>query len=318
MRTRKLGYSDLEFSTVGLGTWAIGGSWEFGWGKQDDRDSIDTIQEAMDCGINWIDTAPIYGLGRSETIVGSAIKGMGRKPLIATKCGLIWNDSVDRIPCLEPASIVRECENSLKRLGVEVVDLYQIHWPTNDEDAVEAWATIAKLIGQGKVRYGGVSNFSVEQMRKCQEIHPIASLQPQYNMLIRDIEDGVLEFCGKNNIGVIAYSPMGRGLLTGKFDAARLASLADDDHRKNVPLFQEPKFSVVLGFVEQLKDIANRNSITLAQLSIAWVLARNEVTAAIVGARRAGQISETVNGGNVSLSQDDLIEINNLINEFGV
>ena len=318
MRTRKLGYSDLEITAVGLGSWAIGGSWERGWGKQNDGDSINAIHEAMDCGINWIDTAPVYGLGRSEQVVGAAIKGMSRKPLIATKCGWVWVDGISVTQCLEYNSVILECENSLRRLGVDVIDLYQIHRPTTDDGCVEAWRAVAKLIEQGKVRYGGVSNFSVEQMQRCQEIYPIASSQPQYNMLIRDVEDAKLDYCSKNNIGVIAYSTMGRGLLTGKFDKARMAELADDDHRKNVPLFQEPKFSVVLGFVEQLKDIANRNSITLAQLSIAWVLSRSEVTAAIVGARRSGQIGETSLAGDVVLSQEDLSEINNLINEFGV
>lgn len=313
MRTRKLGYSDLEITAVGLGAWAIGGSWSFGWGKQEDSDSIAAIHEAMDSGINWIDTAAIYGQGRSERIVGAAIKGMSRKPLVATKCGLIWNDTVDRIECLEPASVVLECENSLKRLGVEVIDLYQIHRPGNDEETLAAWGVVADLIKQGKVRYGGVSNFSVELMEKCQAIHPIASSQPQYNMLIRDVEDGELEYCSENNIGVIVYSPMGRGLLTGKFDSVRLANLAEDDHRRRNPLFQEPKFGRVLDLIEHLKPIAERNSITLAQLSVAWVLRRSEVTAAIVGARRAGQIGETAGGGDVELSQDDIMEIDELL-----
>ena len=194
MKTRKLGFSDLNLTTVGLGAWAIGGPWQFGWGPQDDQDSIATINEAIDNGINWIDTAPIYGHGHSEIILGKAIKGLSQKPIIATKCGLVWDEKNERIPRLNPKSVRQECEQSLKRLGVDAIDLYQIHWPSSTEEAVDGWGEIARLIKDGKVRFGGVSNFSVEQIEKCQQVHPVASLQPQYNMLFRNIEKDQMPF----------------------------------------------------------------------------------------------------------------------------
>lgn len=303
---------------VGFGAWAIGGAGQVGWGKQSDQDSFDAIYEAMDVGINWIDTAPMYGHGRSEEVVGRALKGIKERPFVMTKCGLRWDDVNERIPCLEPDSIRKECEDSLRRLGVDVIDLYQIHWPIDDEKAVAAWDVIAELIGQGKVRYGGVSNFSVEQIKACQEVYPVTSLQPPYSMIVRDIEEEILGYCRDNNIGVIPYSPMGRGLLTGKFSKERLENLGEGDHRKNNKLFAEPKFSRVLEFVEELKPIAERNGVSLAQLAVAWVVAHDGITGAIVGARRKGQIAETVKAGDVVLSGEDMVCISELLKEYGL
>ncbi len=242
MHSRQLGSTDLNLTTVGLGTWAIGGPWQFGWGPQDDNEAIAAIVAGLDLGINWIDTAPIYGLGHSEELVGKALRQTKHKPYIATKCGLLGNEKREKVPCLERRSIAKECHASLKRLGVEVIDLYQMHWPEPEEDIEQAWEEMAKLAEQGKVRYIGVSNFNIQQIERISKIHAVASLQPPYSMLHREAEDGLLQYCAKNNIGVIAYSPMQRGLLTGRFSRQRLASLAVDDHRRRNPDFQEPQF----------------------------------------------------------------------------
>ncbi|RKY24313.1 MAG: aldo/keto reductase [Planctomycetota bacterium] len=313
MRTRKLGYTDLELTAIGLGTWAIGGPWQFGWGPQDDNEAIRTILAAIDHGINWLDTAPIYGLGHSEELVGKALKQTKDKPLIATKCGLTWSGASQRIACLKKESIRQECHASLKRLGVDVIDLYQMHWPEPDEDIEHGWEEMARLADEGKVRYIGVSNFSVEQIKRVQRIHPVASLQPPYSMLHRDVEDELLGYCSQNDIGVVAYSPMQRGLLTGSFSHERLANLPPDDHRKKSPDFQEPNFSATLELVKQLRRIAERNDRTLAQLAISWVLRRSEVTAAIVGARRPDQIAETAPAADWRLADEDAEEIERLL-----
>jgi aryl-alcohol dehydrogenase-like predicted oxidoreductase len=293
MQKRQLGCTDLELTTVGLGTWAMGGPWQFGWGPQDDGEAIGAVLTALDKGINWIDTAPVYGLGHSEELVGKALKQTSEKPLIATKCGLLWNDRREKVSCLEGQSIREECHASLKRLGIEVIDLYQMHWPEPDEDIEQAWEEMAKLAQEGKVRYIGASNFNVDQIKRVQKIAPVASLQPPYSMIQREVEDKLLGYCAENDIGVVAYSPMQRGLLTGRFSVERLASLAADDHRRTSSDFQEPQFSATLELVEQLSSIAERNGRPVAQLAISWVLRRNEVTAAIVGARRPEQIAET-------------------------
>jgi aryl-alcohol dehydrogenase-like predicted oxidoreductase len=315
MRTRQLGNTDLELTRVGLGCWAFGGPWLFGWGPQDDNDSIRTILTAIDEGINWFDTAPIYGHGRSEIVVGKALKQATNKPIIATKCGLCWSDENERIPRLKAGSIQKECEDSLIRLDIDVIDLYQIHRNHPDEDIEEAWEQLAKLKEQGKARYIGVSNFTVEQLKRIQKIAPVSSLQPPYSMLNRGIEQELLPFCTENNIGVIVYSPMQRGLLTGKITPQRVSNLPDGDHRKNNPYFTEPNLSASLELVEKLKPIAQRNDISLAQLAVAWVNRRDEVTAAIVGARRPDQIKETVKAADIILSPDDVMEIEELINE---
>jgi len=317
MQTQKLGYTDLHLTTVGLGTWAIGGGgWAYGWGPQDDAESIAAIRRALDLGINWIDTAAVYGLGHSEEIVGQAIAGRRDEVIIATKCGLIWDEgSTTPYGWLKAESVRREVEASLRRLNVEVIDLYQIHWPDPDKDIEEAWAVIADLIREGKVRYGGVSNFSVEQLKRVQAIHPVASLQPPYSMLRRGIEEDLLPYCAANDIGVIVYSPMQAGLLPGKFTKERAASLSDDDWRKQSSHFREPELGANLALVEGLRPIAERNGRTVAQLAIAWVLRRPEVTAAIVGARRPSQIEETAPAGDWVLSAEDIAAIDALLAE---
>ncbi len=315
MRMRKLGNTDLELTTVGLGTWAIGGPWQFGWGPQNDDDSLKAIFEAVDAGINWIDTAPAYGCGHSEIIVGKVLKQMKQKPIVATKCGLLWNERRERIPCLKRDSVLRECENSLKRLGVEAIDLYQMHWNQPAEDIEQAFEAMAQCAREGKVRYIGVSNFTAEQIETVQKIHPVASLQPPYSMLKREFEKNLLSFCKESNIGVIAYSPIQMGLLTGKFNAAKIAALPADDQRRAKPNFQEPQLTPTLELVEKLKPIADRNSKTLAQLAIAWVLRTEEVTSAIVGARKPGQITETAPAGNWQLDAGDIEEIEELLQQ---
>jgi len=315
MQIRQLGYTDLKLTTVGLGTWAMGGPWQFGWGPQDDDEAIATIPAALETGINWIDTAPVYGLGHSEELVGKALKATNQKPIIATKCSLLWNEKREKVSCLKSQSIRDECHASLKRLGIETIDLYQIHWPEPEEDIEQAWEEMATLVQEGKVRFLGVSNFNVEQIKRLQKIHPVASLQPPYSMLHREVEDELLDYCAQNNIGVVAYSPMQRGLLTGKFSQERLADLPLDDHRRRNPDFHEPKFTATLELVEQLRPIAERNGKTLAQLSISWVLRRPEVTAAIAGARRPQQILETGPASDWNLSKEDIEQIEQLLAE---
>ncbi len=315
MKTKKLGYTDVELTTVGLGAWAMGGPWLFGWGPQDDDQSIATVLQALENGVNWIDTAAIYGYGRSETVVGKALKQTSEKPFIATKCGLCWDEQHERITRLKAQSIRDECHASLKRLDIETIDLYQIHWCEPDEDIEEAWTEMTKLIDEGKIRYIGVSNFSVSQIQRIQKIHPVASLQPPYSMLHRGTEDELLSHCRQNDIGVIVYSPMQRGLLAGKFTAERVANLPDGDHRKDNPDFQPPQFSATLELVEQLKKIAHRNNVTCAQLAISWVLRRSEVTAAIVGARRPDQITETAAASDFELNTEDIEQIEQLLAE---
>ena len=315
MQMRQLGYTDLKLTTVGLGTWAMGGSWQFGWGPQDDDEAIAAIPAALDTGINWIDTAPVYGLGHSEELVGKALKATSQKPIIATKCSLLWNEKREKVSCLKSQSIRKECHASLKRLGIETIDLYQMHWPEPEEDIGEAWEEMAKLAQEGKIRFLGVSNFKVEQIKRLQKIHPVASLEPPYSMLHREVEDELLDYCSQNNIGVVAYSPMQRGLLTGKFSQERLADLPLDDHRRRSPDFHGPKFTATLELVEQLRPIAERNGKTLAQLSISWVLCRPEVTAAIVGARRPRQILETAPASDWNLNKEDIEQIEQLLAE---
>jgi len=316
MRTKRLGNTDLELTAVGLGTFAIGGpDWDAGWGPQDDHDSITAIQKALDVGINWIDTAPVYGLGKAEEMVCEALRGVKEKPIIATKLGLVWDENRAISHRLKKESVRKEVEASLERLGIDAIDLYQIHWPIPDEDLEEAWTEMAALVEEGKVRYIGVSNCSVEQMERLQSILPVASLQPSYSMIIRDIEKDILPYCGTKNIGVIPYSPMQRGLLTGKYTKESIQKLDRKDHRLGEPYFQEPEFSVNLHFVDQLKPIAARNGRSLAQLAIAWVLRKPEVTAAIVGVRRPSQVDEIVKAGDWILSKDDTNEIDKLLKE---
>lgn len=317
MQTRKLGYTDLYLTTIGLGTWAMGGGdWKFSWGPQDDADSIATIHRALDLGINWLDTAAVYGLGHSEELVGKALAGMKEKPLIATKCGRVWDAQGNIGSDLSRAGIERECEDSLRRLKVEVIDLYQIHWPIPDEQIEEAWSAMADLVKAGKVRYIGVSNFSVAQLKRIQPIHPVASLQPPYSMLRREVEAELLPYCQQNQIGVIVYSPMQKGLLTGKVTREWVAALPEDDHRKRDPMFNEPRISQILELVEFLKTIADKHGRSLAELAIAWTLRRPELTAAIVGARRPSQIEETVRAGDWIIPEEDIKAIEERLSGF--
>jgi aryl-alcohol dehydrogenase-like predicted oxidoreductase len=313
MKKAKLGNSQLQITKVGLGTWAIGGPWEFGWGPQDDNDSIKAVLESLETGVNWLDTAPIYGCGHSEEIIGKTLKQTSQKPFIATKCSLVWNEKREKISCLKTKSILAECDASLKRLGAEVIDLYQMHWPEPDEDLEEGYEAMAKCVKAGKVRYLGASNFTVEQMKRVMNTHPLTSLQPPYSMFRRDIENEFLPFCAKNNIGVIVYSPLHKGMLTGKFTAESVTALPADDVRQKSADFQMPKLEVNLKYIEKLKTIAKRNGYTVAQLAIAWALRRPEVTAAIVGARRGGQIKETAPAADITLSADDINEIEGLL-----
>ena len=318
MQKRKLGNSGLEFSTIGLGTWAIGGSgWAFSWGEQDDRDSIAAIHRAVDLGVNWIDTAAVYGVGHAEEVVGRALKTIepSRRPLVATKFSRLVQPDGSIQGVLTPESVRGECEASLRRLGVESIDLYQMHWPDPPEDIEAAWETLVELKAEGKVRHIGVSNFDLQQMERLQAIHPIASLQPPYNMIVRRIEDGVLEFCATHGIGVIVYSPMCKGLLTGSFDAARLAALPEEDHRSRDPKFATPQVEVHLDLVEGLRGIAEDKGRPLHELAIAWVLRRAEVTSAIVGARRPEQIEGTAPASEWQLSAAESEAIDGLLEE---
>lgn len=317
MKINQLGNTDLRLSSIGLGTWAIGGGgYGFGWGPQDDKQSIDTIHRSIDLGINWIDTAPVYGLGHSEEIVGRAIKGKRDQLIISTKCGIVWEEDRNIDFNLDKNSVRSEVDDSLKRLKVDVIDLYQIHKPIPEEKIEEAWSVLADMVKAGKIRYAGVSSFTLEQLKQVQPIHPVAFLQPEYNMLEPWIEDDILEYCADNNIGVISYSPMASGLLTGKFTKEKFESLpADDWRREEDPHFQEPQFSANLQLVGKLRPIAERNSKTLPQLAIAWVLRRPEVTAAIVGARKPSQIEQTVPAGDWVLSEEDKAELYNLLKD---
>lgn len=314
MKTRKLGDSDLELTVIGLGTWAQGGGgWQFGWGPQDDQQSIAAIHQAIESGINWIDTAAVYGLGHAEIILGKALKGISNKPIIATKCARNWDNNGKIVKIQTRDSIREEVENSLKRLRIEVIDLYQVHWPEPDEQIEEGWETMTRLVEEGKVRYIGVSNYRVEQLERISRIQKPVSLQPPYSMIKPDFENELLPYCEKHHIGVVCYSPMYKGLLTGKITRERMAGLAADDHRRNDPNFNEPRLTRNLELVEALKPIAGDLGITLAQLSIAWTLRWPAVTSAIVGARNARQLQETVEAGTIELTQEVIAEIQRAI-----
>ena len=314
MQTRRLGNTDLEISVVGLGTWAMSGTgWKFSWGPQDDEQSIQTIWKAFDLGINWIDTAPIYGLGHSEEVVGRALAGMRTRPFVATKCGRFANPDGSLYSRIMRESIRKEVEDSLRRLRIDAIDLYQIHWPDPVELIEEAWLTMADLVHEGKIRYAGVSNFNEKQMNRIMPIHPIASLQPPYSMVKREIEPETLPFCKKHHIGVIVYSPLQKGLLTGKFTRERIASLSEDDHRKRDSFFKEPQLSGVLKLVDELRPVAKKYGKSIAQLAVAWTLRRPEITAAIAGGRSPGQVVEWAEAGDWSLDPSDIERIENLI-----
>lgn len=310
MKSKQLGDSDLYITPIGFGAWAIGGSgWEFAWGSQDDSDSIAAINEALDAGINWIDTAAVYGLGHSEEVVGRALEGMSIRPYVFTKCSMVWDERRQIGHSLKAESIRRECEASLRRLKVDAIDLYQIHWPNPEEDIEEGWATMANLKQEGKVRHIGVSNFGVGQMERANAIAPITSLQPPYSLIHREVDDEILPFAARQGIGVIAYSPMASGLLTGAMTRERIEQLPADDWRRNHRDYQEPRLSRNLRLVRLLKAIGAHHRRTPAEVAVAWVLHNRAVTGAIVGARKPGQISGVVGAAGLRLSPTEIGEI---------
>jgi len=315
MDKRQLGNSDLEITRIGLGAWAIGGSWEWGWGNQDDQQSIDTVHKALERGINWIDTAAIYGLGHSEEVISRALKQSHYQPYIFTKCGLVWDADNNISNRLKRESSRREIEASLRRLDVDVVDLYQIHWPNPDEDIEEAIETLAELQVEGLVRYLGVSNFSVEQMKRATKIAEITSNQPPYSLAFREVEDEILPYCLECNVGVINYSPMASGLLSGKMTRERLTTLPDDDWRKRSDNFKEPRLTRNLELTDLLKKIGSKYDTTAGEVAIAWTLLNPAVTGAIVGLRHPDQVDGVINAGNLNLSQNDQGEINTFLDE---
>jgi aryl-alcohol dehydrogenase-like predicted oxidoreductase len=313
METRRLGNSDLDITLIGLGAWAMGGAdWAFGWGPQDDDNSIAAIHRALDLGINWIDTAAFYGYGHSEEVVGKAIKGRQR-PYIFTKCQRRWDENGQPYDSLR--EIRQEVEASLKRLDVDVIDLYQIHWPRPDEDIELGWSTMADLQREGKVRHIGVSNFNVAQMQRAQAIAPITSLQPPYSLIVRDIEDEILPFCRANNIGVIAYAPMASGMLTGTMSRDRAESLPESDWRSRNPRFQEPQLSRNLALVELMYEIGEPHAASPAEIAIAWVLKHPAVTAAISGFRTPDQVDGVLGGASVELSEMDVQRLDSFLAE---
>lgn len=311
---RTLGASDLQLTPIGFGAWAIGGgNWEFAWGPQDDKESIAAIHRALDLGINWIDTAAIYGLGHSEEIVAKALKSTSHRPLVFTKCSMRWRPDRSIYRSLKADSLQQELENSLRRLSVDTIDLYQVHWPDPPDQIEEGWAALARFRQQGKVRYLGVSNFNVDQMRRVQTIAPITSLQPPYSMLRRTVEAEILPFARANNIGVINYSPMVSGLLTGKMTAERVAELPADDWRRRGVEFKEPRLSRNLRLVELLREIGNAHNVAPGVVAVAWTLHHPAITAAIVGGRSASQVEGIAPALEFRLNKDEYQRINTFL-----
>jgi len=313
METRKLGNSDLHITPVGYGAWAVGGGgWQFGWGPQEDNDSIAAIHRSLELGVNWIDTAAVYGLGHSEEVVARALQQWkGKRPYVFTKCAMRWDKKGHVTKVHTAQSIREECDASLRRLQVDVIDLYQMHWPPEDNGPglEEAWSTMAALKKEGKVRWIGVSNFDVSQLQRAEEIAPVTSLQPPYSLIRRRIESEILPHCERRSIGVIVYSPMASGLLTGAMTRERAANLPKDDWRRNNPEFREPKLLQNLELVERLKKVAARYAATPGAIAIAWTLRLPAVTGAIVGARNAKQAQEVMRAGEIKLTPQDIAEI---------
>lgn len=314
MKMKTLGNSDLVISPIGFGAWAIGGEWQFGWGRQEDNDSIAAIHRALELGINWIDTAAAYGLGRSEEVVAKAVEQWsGPRPFIFTKCGMVWDGRGEISYSLRAHSVRRECENSLRRLKVETIDLYQMHWPADDiGETEEGWATMAALQKEGKVRWIGASNCSVEELQKMQAIARITSLQPPYSLVKREIENAQLPYCQREDIGVVVYSPMGSGLLTGAMTRQRIASLPKEDWRHRSAEFQEPKLTHNLKLVDRLRTLGARRGRTPGEVAIAWVLRHPAVTGAIAGARNARQVEENIRAMEFQLTLDEISELENV------
>jgi aryl-alcohol dehydrogenase-like predicted oxidoreductase len=312
MQTRKLGNSDMHITLVGYGAWAVGGSgWDFAWGAQDDSDSIGAIHRSLELGVNWIDTAAVYGIGHSEEVVARALREWkGQRPYVFTKCAMRWDKNGRVTKVHSAASIRQECGDSLRRLHVDAIDLYQIHWPPEDNGSglEESWSTLAALKKEGKVRWIGVSNFDVPQLQRAENIAPVTSLQPPYSLIRRRIESEILPYCESHGIGVIVYSPMASGLLTGAMTRERAANLPQDDWRRNSPDFREPRLSQNLELVQRLRNVAARHGTTPGAIAIAWTLRLPAVTGAIVGARNAKQ-AEGVMGGEIKLTPQDITEI---------
>ncbi|HVR24929.1 MAG TPA: aldo/keto reductase [Candidatus Polarisedimenticolia bacterium] len=317
MQTRKLGNSDLHITPVGYGAWAVGGSgWQFAWGSQDDNDSIAAIHRALELGVNWIDTAAVYGLGHSEEVVGRALKDWhGSRPYVFTKCGLRWDSKGQVQKVLAADSIRREIEDSLRRLAVDVIDLYQIHWPPDPDSAAleQGWSTLANLKHEGKVRWIGVSNFNVGQLKRARAIAPVTSLQPPYSLVHREIEDGILPYCLREGIGMITYSPMASGLLSGAMTRERAARLPQDDWRKGHPDFTEPNLSRNLALVDHLREIAKRHNRSVGEVAIAWTLHNPAVTGAIVGARNGRQAEGVMRAGDLRLNDKEVSELEDFL-----
>lgn len=313
--TRKLGKTGFELTEIGFGAWAVGGPWRFGWGAQDDEESLAAIDAALEGGVNWIDTAAAYGLGHSEEITGKALRGRRDKVFLATKGGIVWDDKRRVKFSIEPGSLRKEFEDSLRRLDTDYIDLYQIHWPDGVTPVEKAWEALLRFKQDGKARFVGVSNFDAPQLEKCLSLGHVDSLQPPYNLVRRNAERELLPFCRERGIGVVAYSPMMSGLLTGRFDAGRLAA---DDWRLASPYFKEPRLGKSLALVEELKPIAERSGKTVGQLAVAWVLGGEAITSAIVGARRPSQVEQTLAGAGWKLSDGDRREIDEISNRvFG-
>ena len=317
--TRQLGNSDMQLTPIGFGAWAIGGGdWEFAWGAQDDEESVQTILRALDAGINWIDTAAIYGLGHSEEVVARALKQTSKKPYVFTKCSMRWNLETRSIyRGLKDGSVQEEVENSLKRLAIDAIDLYQIHWPDPEGEIEEGWEALARFREQGLVRYIGVSNFSVAQMKRLQRIAPITSLQPPYSLVNAKVEDEILPYCSENKIGVINYSPMASGLLTGKMTAERVAAMPQDDWRKRSSNFNSPKLEKNLKLAKLLGEIGAQHGVEPGVVAIAWTLHHPAITAAIVGARRPDQVDGILPATSFRLSEDEFSQIERFRRENG-
>jgi len=300
----------MELTPVGVGAWAMGGGgWQFAWGPQDDRESVEAIRTALDGGVNWIDTAAVYGLGHSEEVVARALEGRSNRPYVFTKCERIWGEDRLIAKSLKADSIRRECEASLRRLKVDAIDLYQIHWPEPDEDIEEGWSTLAKLKEEGKVRWIGVSNFNAKQLERARKIAPITSLQPPYSAISPEVDNEILPYCLRYNIGVIVYSPMKSGLLTGTMTRERIAVFPDDDFRKRAPAFQEPHLSRNLELADIMRRIGQRHGVSAGVVAIAWTLRNPAVTAAIVGMRSAEQAKGVLPGVQFRLSDEEFSEI---------
>jgi aryl-alcohol dehydrogenase-like predicted oxidoreductase len=310
MQKKRLGNSEMELTPIGVGAWAMGGGgWAFAWGPQDDDESISAIHAALDHGVNWIDTAAVYGLGHSEEVVARALHGRSNRPYVFTKCARTWNEKREIQKVLKRDSVRRECEDSLRRLQVDVIDLYQIHWPEPDEDVEEGWETLSRLKEEGKVRWIGVSNFSVAQLERCRAIAPVTSLQPPYSAVSPEVQDAQLPYCQQHGIGVLVYSPMKSGLLTGKMTRERVAALPDDDFRRRAPAFQEPQLTRNLALADRMKEIGARHGRTAGEVAIAWPLRHPAVTAAIVGMRSAEQAAGVVGALDFQLSPQEIAEI---------